>query len=164
MKYLKRQISQVWKLIKFLWQHRLILPPAIAIICVLWLTAFYAMESWWMKEKVVTVPHINYIRTAEAKELTTEEYVCTKDWDCKTAIAIAKAESGMRCDAQNVNTNGSVDLGYFQVNSVHLKKGWKAIDLLDCRKNVDYAYELYEAQGFSPWTAYKSGAYLKHLN
>jgi len=164
MKYLKRQIGQVLKLIKFLWQHRLVLPPLIAILCLLWLTAYYWMTGWWMKEKVVTVPHINFVRTAHARELTVEEYVCTKDWDCKTALAVAKAESGMRCDAQNVNTNGSVDAGLWQVNSIHLKKGWKLADLLDCFKSTDYAYELYQAQGFSPWVAYSSKAYLKYLN
>lgn len=64
MKYLKA----VWNFIKLIWKMRFILPPAIAILALLWLTAFYWMEAWWMKEKIVTVPHIKYARTAQAKD------------------------------------------------------------------------------------------------
>jgi hypothetical protein len=52
----------------------------------------------------------------------------------------------------------------WQVNSVHLKKGWKLVDLLDCKKATDYAYEIYKAQGFNPWVAYWSGAYKRFIN
>lgn len=160
MKYLKA----IWNFIKLIWKMRFILPPAIAILALLWLTAFYWMEAWWMKEKIVTVPHIKYARTAQARELTVEEYVCTKKWDCKTALAVAKAESEQRCDAQNINTDRSIDVGYFQINSVHLRKGWKVGELLDCKTNIDRAFEIYQAQGWQPWSAYKNGSFKKHLN
>src|SRR3990167_8128030 len=40
-----------------------------------------------------------------------ERYICEKfgTFDCKTALAIAKAESGLREDAIGVNTNSTVD-------------------------------------------------------
>src|SRR3990167_10264295 len=40
-----------------------------------------------------------------------EKYICEKfgPFDCKTALAIAKAESGLREDALGVNTNSTVD-------------------------------------------------------
>ncbi len=82
---------------------------------------------------------------------------------CETAIAVAKAESGLRCDAQNINKNGSIDLGIMQINSIHLKKGWKAKDLLDCDKNIELAYSIYKGSGWSAWSAYKNGTYKRHL-
>jgi hypothetical protein len=37
-------------------------------------------------------------------------------------------------------------------------------DLLDCKANIDFAFQLYQEQhGFSPWTTYNSGKYRKYL-
>lgn len=99
------------------------------------------------------------------KDLAT--YICEK-WgvvECKTALAVAKAESGMRCDAYNANTNGSVDLSVFQLNTIHLAKGgeWTLANMANCRKNVDLAYEVWQAQGWSPWVAYRNGSWLAKL-
>lgn len=93
-----------------------------------------------------------------------EKYICEK-WglmDCKTALAIAKAESGLKCDAININTNGTVDLGLYQLNTTHLKKGgdWTLANMGDCYKNVDLAYKLFQEQGWNPWVVYLTGAYL----
>ncbi|MDQ3816096.1 MAG: hypothetical protein M3362_00210 [Acidobacteriota bacterium] len=81
------------------------------------------------------------------------------------ALAISQAENGSRkCDrASKPNKNGTIDYGVFQINSVHLKKGWKLSELKDCYKNVDYAYEIYKASGWNPWSTYKNGAYKKFL-
>jgi hypothetical protein len=93
-----------------------------------------------------------------------EKYICEK-WglmDCKMALAVAKAESGLKCDALNINTNGTVDLGVFQLNTTHLKKGgdWNLANMGDCYKNVDLAHQLWTEQGWNPWVAYLSGSYL----
>lgn len=97
--------------------------------------------------------------------MTTEEYICYKfGKDCRLALAVSQAENGTRqCDRFGVNTNKTIDVGIFQINTVHLKKGWKLADLTECHKNVDYAYEIYQAQGFEPWVAYKNKSYLKFL-
>lgn len=101
----------------------------------------------------------------ELAEMTTEEYICSFDWDCKTALAVATAESGMRCDAQNINKGtNSLDLGLFQINSVHLRKGWKVAELLDCTTNINRAYEIYKGSGWQAWSAYKNQSYKRHLN
>lgn len=96
-----------------------------------------------------------------------ERYICDKFgvMDCKTALAVAKAESGMNCNAFNVNSNGSVDFSIFQLNSVHLKKGgeWTLENMANCYKNVDLAYEMWKEQGFQPWVAFTSGGYLAKL-
>jgi hypothetical protein len=93
-----------------------------------------------------------------------EKYICEK-WglvECRTALAIAEAESNLNCNAFNVNTNGSVDFSIFQLNSVHLKKGgeWTLENMANCKKNVDLAYQLWTEQGWEPWVAYLSNAYL----
>lgn len=93
-----------------------------------------------------------------------EKYICDKFgvMDCKIALAVAKAESGLSCDAFHINDNGSVDLSVFQLNSVHLKKGgeWTLQNMADCYKNVDLAYQLWTEQGWEPWSAYLNNSYL----
>jgi hypothetical protein len=121
-------------------------------------------EEWWLKEKVVTVPAIG-VRTVKAAgmweinpaTMTTEQYIrFIFGKEAPTALAVAKAESGLRCDAQNVNKHtNSIDIGLFQVNSVHLRKGWKIADLLDCKANIQYAKEIKDSSGWCPWVAYK---------
>lgn len=88
--------------------------------------------------------------------------ICAKDWDCKTAIAVAKAESGLRCNATNLNNNKSVDSGLYQINSVHKAK-YQGKDIFDCQTNIEIAYQIYKAQSWNPWVAYNTGAYKKHL-
>ncbi len=92
-----------------------------------------------------------------------EKYICQKFglMDCKMALAIAKAESGLKCDAIGINAD-SADIGVFQLNTAHLKRGgnWTLANMGDCYRNVDLAYELWKEQGFSPWVAFNTGAYL----
>lgn len=93
-------------------------------------------------------------------------YVCPKLGDkCKTFIAILKAENGTHeCtrDNKGLNRNGSIDVGLAQIN--WNKKSPYTIDQLrDCKFNLDIAMAKYDARGFSPWVAYTSGSYKKHL-
>lgn len=110
-------------------------------------------------------PIVSVASAKEPAEMTTEEYIChVFGNDCKLALAVSQAENGTReCERLNINTNNSLDIGVFQINTVHLKKGWKLPDLLDCHKNIDHAYEIFKAQGFTPWVAYNSGSYKKFL-
>lgn len=85
----------------------------------------------------------------------------------KTALAVFTAESGLTCNRyQNwLNSDKSVDHGVAQINSVHL---WRVNGdknkLLDCKTNIDVAYQIYKEQGFKPWVAYQNGAYIKFLS
>lgn len=63
---------------------------------------------------------------------------------------VAFCESSHRADAVNRNRNGSVDVGLFQINSIH---GQSTEDMRDPVKNAEFAHELYEAQGWRPWRA-----------
>lgn len=152
------------KYLRFIWKYKFVLPPVIALLALIYLVTYFMLTSWWTHQIFISKVNITWIKKAQASEMTVEQYACSKGWNCKIALAVAKAESGQRCDAQNVNTNKTLDLGYMQINSVHLKKGWKVTELLDCKKNIDYAYEIYEAQGFEPWSSYKNGSYKKFLN
>jgi len=70
-------------------------------------------------EKAVLVP----IKPIEL-EMTIEEHICnaTGGENCEILINLAKCESSLNKDAYHVNTNGTVDLGLFQWNSVHYSK------------------------------------------
>jgi hypothetical protein len=96
-----------------------------------------------------------------------QEYVCEKFGPaCRVALAVQLAENaGGACEIYHYNSSdGTLDWGYFQINSVHLKNaGLNLKDLLDCKANVDYAYRLFLQKGFTPWTAYTSGAYRQFL-
>lgn len=83
--------------------------------------------------------------------------------DCKMALAISQAENGTRqCDrVSKPNTNGTVDTGVFQINDVHLKKGYTREQFKDCLTNIKIAKQIYLASGWNAWSTYKSGAYRK---
>lgn len=68
-----------------------------------------------------------------------------------TAIRIAKAESGLRTDAINKNSNGTFDIGIFQINDVHSKRISRT-DRFDYEKNIKFAYKLRTEQG--NWNAW----------
>ena len=62
-------------------------------------------------------------------------------------------------DRVHINTNGSKDVGIFQINTVHEAKG----NLYDCKSNILIAKQIYLKQGFTPWVTYKNNAYKKYL-
>ncbi len=96
-----------------------------------------------------------------------QQYTCRKFGPaCRVALAIQRAENPQgKCETYHYNADGTLDWGYFQINTVHLKRpGVNLRDLLDCKANIDYAYKLYlEQNGFSAWSTYRNGAYLREL-
>src|SRR5215470_1668766 len=95
-----------------------------------------------------------------------QQYACNKfGSDCRVALAVQRAENPRGdCEIYHYNKDGTLDWGYFQINTVHLKRpGVNLRSLLDCRANIDFAYQLYTERGFEPWTTYKDGAYRKFL-
>jgi len=104
----------------------------------------------------------------EYKDLNdVEKYICDKwgVYDCKLAISIARAESGLKEQAFNAyNSNNTLDVGIFQVNSVHFNKpGCSLKELVDAKKNIDCAYTIYQSSGWNAWSVYKSGAFKEVL-
>ncbi len=96
-----------------------------------------------------------------------QQYACAKFGSaCRLALAIQRAENPQgKCEIYHHNTDGTLDWGYFQINTVHLKRpGLNLRDLLDCKANINFAYQLYvEEHGFTAWSTYNSGAYRKYL-
>jgi hypothetical protein len=96
-----------------------------------------------------------------------QQYACRKFGpNCRVALAIQRAENPQgKCEIYHYNTDGTLDWGYFQINTVHLKRpGLNLRDLLDCKANIDFAYQLYEERhGFTPWSTYNSGLYRRFL-
>lgn len=77
-----------------------------------------------------------------------------------TAVAVALAESAGETTATNKNTNGSVDYGLWQINTVHgslLNQG----DKFNPVDNAKMAFTVWNgAKGsWSPWSAYKNQRY-----
>jgi hypothetical protein len=96
-----------------------------------------------------------------------QQYTCRKfGSDCRVALAIQRAENPQgKCEIYHYNSDGTLDWGYFQINTVHLERpGLNLRDLLDCKANIDFAFQLYqEKHGFTPWSTFKDGKYLQFL-
>jgi hypothetical protein len=95
-----------------------------------------------------------------------QQYACNKFGSaCRIALAIQRAENPRgACEIYHYNSDGTLDWGYFQINTVHLTRvGLNLRDLLDCRTNIDFAYQLYQERGFQPWSTYNNGAYRRFL-
>lgn len=97
----------------------------------------------------------------EVKELTIEEKIAkTFPENPEVMVAVAKAESNLNPLAINRNTNGSRDIGLFQINSVH---GGNDLEMFDVDKNLEAARKVYDKQGITAWSAVNNGSYLKFL-
>lgn len=95
------------------------------------------------------------------KELTIEEKIAKIfPENPEVMIAVAKAESNLNPYATNRNTNGSRDIGLFQINSVH---GNSDLEMFNVDKNLIAARKIYEKQGITAWSAVNNNSYLKHI-
>jgi len=97
-----------------------------------------------------------------------QQYACAKFGPaCRIALAIQLAKNPRgACEVYHYNSSdGTLDWGFFQINTVHLtRRGVNLRDLLDCKANIDFAYELFLKEGFEAWTTYVSGAYRRFLS
>ena len=79
------------------------------------------------------------------------------------ATAIALAESGGRANATNTDSNGTVDRGLWQINSVHQQ--FTASKLFDPLYNAQAAYQVSNSgTNWLPWATFTSGAYVRFLS
>jgi hypothetical protein len=87
-----------------------------------------------------------------------EKYLCIKFGDqCKTALEVQRRENPKgNCEAFYINNNGTIDLGFMQINSVHLNSNITLSQLVDCKSNIDVAYDIYKRDGWKAWVTYKA--------
>jgi soluble lytic murein transglycosylase-like protein len=81
-------------------------------------------------------------------------------------MAVMQAESGCNPTADNtgLNTDGSNDKGLFQINSIHVTSGLVSdAGRFNPEQNIKAAYAIYRGGGWSAWSAYNNGGYLKFL-
>lgn len=111
---------------------------------------------------VINVPRV------KAKEINGEQ-VGTKAWAIKKwsnrfgaevawqlETIMDLKESGWNANAYHCNTNGTVDLSWYQINSVHVKSGKLSLACAaDPICSTDFAMDLYEEQGWCPWSGAK---------
>jgi hypothetical protein len=73
--------------------------------------------------------------------------------------AIAMAESGGNPNATDYDSNGTVDRGLWQINSI-----WGSLSTFDPTANAQSAVQVYNQQGITAWATYNSGAYKQFLS
>lgn len=79
-----------------------------------------------------------------------------------TATAIALAESGGNTTATHLNSNGSIDYGLWQINSIH---GYDPQSLLIPDFNAKAAYAISSGgTDFQPWATYNTGRYQSFMS
>lgn len=72
-----------------------------------------------------------------------------------TCIAIAESKLDIKAINYS-NSNGTVDYGLFQINSVHIDDNEVTIEkLLNVRSNIKIAVDVYNKEGFEAWSSYK---------
>ncbi|MDZ7732233.1 MAG: transglycosylase SLT domain-containing protein [Acidimicrobiia bacterium] len=80
------------------------------------------------------------------------ELVCSYDWPCQQALAIARCESTMRPHVISP-TN---DYGLMQINGVHRGRwramGYSEADMLRPGPNLAVAHAIWAEQGWGPWS------------
>lgn len=82
-----------------------------------------------------------------------------------TMMAIARAESSWNPGATHKNSNGSIDQGLFQINSIHRGNSWYPSNPMDPLQSAQAAFALWKGAGgsYRDWTVYNSGAYKQFL-
>ena len=89
--------------------------------------------------------------------------------DLVTAVAIALAESGGNPQAYNPEraagaAQGAGSFGLWQIY-LQAHPEFSGVNLFDPQTNANEAYAVYsQAGGFSPWSTFKSGAYLAYAD
>lgn len=78
--------------------------------------------------------------------------------------AIALAESGGQTDVTHRNTNGSTDLGVWQINDNANSDVLTMGDWRNPADNARMAFTIYKRQGYQAWSVFNSKTYAKHLS
>lgn len=112
--------------------------------------------------KVMPINEMYYINTPKHYSKNKEDVMkwVLDQWDVTgrrdEINAIITCESNWNVDTFHVNNNGSVDLGLYQWNTIHIKSGLISIECAgNYRCATKKAIELYKVNKFRPWVCSK---------
>lgn len=91
-----------------------------------------------------------------------------KEEEARIMRAISLAESkGKQTAINKGNRNGSIDSGFFQINTIHKEKGETKEQFIarmhNLEENFKAARKVLDKQGLTAWSVYKNGRYLTYL-
>lgn len=91
-----------------------------------------------------------------------------KEEEARVMRAISLAESkGKQTAVNKANRNGSIDSGFFQVNTIHRKRGETTQQFIarmhNLEENFKEARRVLDKQGLQAWSTYNNGAYLTYM-
>lgn len=106
-----------------------------------------------VKSQVKTVKRVYKEPQGEAKEII--EYVSRETgYSIEQISKIVWAESDYSATAKHINTNGTYDSGYFQINSQHITLAKSmGINIFTPKGNADFAIHLIRKNGLRDWSA-----------
>lgn len=104
-------------------------------------------------------------KNPKVNHLLEKHFTCD---EAKIMYAIAQAESRGKAVAVNKsNRNGSIDFGYFQINTVHKPKNMTVkefeLAMYNLDKNFEYADKVLDKQGFTAWSVFNNKRYLAYI-
>ena len=107
----------------------------------------------WVEEREPEVMYVPIVSDIQV-ETPIQEKICEAfgDFNCKEAIEVMKCESGERVDVLTPEPNGTISAGLFQINSIHWDRFGGVVNLLNEDGNIAAAKEIWEEQGWGPWT------------
>ena len=150
----------MWKLTRVNWKDFAVVAAAAFIVTIIGVEHRINLKrehvndsmSWVKKAKAAELSTYAMPELATVETRDEVKALIRKIWrkDAETGLAIARCESGYRPNALNHNTNGTIDEGVFQANSVHGMP-----DMQNPTANILYAYNLYRDQGTAPWYSSK---------
>lgn len=91
-----------------------------------------------------------------------------KEEEARIMRAISLAESkGKQTAVNKANRNGSIDSGFFQINTIHREKGETKEQFIkrmhNLEENFKAARKVLDKQGLTAWSVYNNLSYLQHL-
>jgi hypothetical protein len=110
------------------------------------------LDVRYIDHKVEVVKEVEVDRKFQTEKQQIMAYIVEKFGDRSSdAITIINQceNHAFNTKAINHNSNGTVDRGIFQINSIHGGE-----EMFDWKQNVDMAYKIYHSQGdkFTAWT------------
>lgn len=108
----------------------------------------------------------NLTNSPEINRLFLKYFPDPKEARIMRAIAMAESKNS-KTVINEFNNNNSIDVGFFQINSIHKNKNETKEHFIDrlCSldENFKEAKRILDTQGLTSWSTYNNGVYLNYL-